>query len=947
MLRNTRYSCLLLLIASLCSWIGALHATSGFSHDRSDLEPDPTVVWGTLDNGFRYVIMPNREPPGRVSLRLYVDAGSLMETDAQQGIAHFLEHMAFNGTRHFGPGEMVAYFQRIGMAFGGDTNAHTGFDETVYKIELPENTETYLNEGLQVLRDYADGMLLVESEIDRERGVILSEKRDRDSVDYRIFTASWSFLFPEAKISKRFPIGQAEVISNAPRQEFVDFYERWYTPNRMALVVVGDVDPASVADAVVSYFGDMESRPKAEDPDLGNLWLPEIAAQLHTEPEAQATQISIIAIKPYTQDADTREMRIQGLIETAANRMLTRRLDRLSREENAPFSGASAYVYDYLKFFEMAAVELVCLPEKWEATLMVGEQELRRALEYGFTVEEINEAKADILNGFEQAVRQASTRQSRHLSDALVRSLERDKVFMSPEQELEIARDAMERLTPESALAALRGMWENAGRFLFLSGNLALENAPEKILEVYQASVATPLEPWTEDALPEWPYSNWGEAGKVVEERLIEDLEIRQALFGNQVRLNFKHTDFEAGRIRIAVRFGSGLLEEPETLDGIAVFAGATFIAGGLEALSEDQFQRLLAGRTVHVAFSVEEGAFVLRGMTNSRDLRLQMELLAAYLMYPGYREEAARLARSGIQQLYKRLRHTVEGVLEDQVERFLSGGNFRFGYPEESVLLSRTMDEVREWLTAPLTGGYLEISVVGDAEWDDVRDAVAATFGTLPARAENPPGVAKPGEVRFPEGVAEKTFEYPTAIMRAAAVVYWPTTWIRDIDDSRRLSMLASIFTEKLREEVRQKIGEGYSPYASNNSTDVFPEYGYFYAINLADPGKAVELTEIMKSIGASLAAGEITEDDLTRARLPLLNMLRQYVRNNQYWLNRVLLQSQAVPENLEWARTLRSSYESMTLEEIKDTAARYLTSEKALRVIVLPVHDEAAPSD
>ena len=203
------------------------HATfpGPFSHEVTDLPPDPNAVWGQLDNGMKYAILPHDEPPGRISLRLLVDAGSLNESEAQRGLAHFLEHMAFNGTTHFAPDEMVEYFQRIGMAFGADTNAHTGFDETVYKIELPENSATYLKEGLKVLRDYADGMLLLDEEIEKERGVILAEKRSRDSVGFRTFEAYWDFIFPQSIISKRLPIGLEDVISTAPRAEFLDFFD--------------------------------------------------------------------------------------------------------------------------------------------------------------------------------------------------------------------------------------------------------------------------------------------------------------------------------------------------------------------------------------------------------------------------------------------------------------------------------------------------------------------------------------------------------------------------------------------------------------------------------------------------------------------------------------------------------------------------------------------------
>ncbi|MCF6312167.1 MAG: insulinase family protein, partial [Verrucomicrobiales bacterium] len=217
-------------------------ASIPLAQDKSDVKADPAVKWGVLENGMRYAIMKNAEPPKRVSMRLYIDAGSLMEQDNQQGLAHFLEHMAFNGTKHYPAGEMVEYFQRLGMAFGADTNAHTGFKETVYKLEMPDSDPKLLSQGFQLMRDYADGMLLGAPEIDKERGVIMSEKRTRDSVGWRTFVKQLEFILPEALISHRLPIGKAEVIEKAPRDRFVEFYKKWYTPDRMAFVVVGEVD---------------------------------------------------------------------------------------------------------------------------------------------------------------------------------------------------------------------------------------------------------------------------------------------------------------------------------------------------------------------------------------------------------------------------------------------------------------------------------------------------------------------------------------------------------------------------------------------------------------------------------------------------------------------------------------------------------------------------------
>ena len=207
--------------------------------DGSDLKPDPAAVFGALPNGLRYIILPNKEPPGRLSLRLRVAAGSLMESDDQQGLAHFLEHMAFNGSKHFPPGEMVGFFQRLGMGFGAGTNGNTGDQRTDFVLELPDTADKTVRDSLQFMEDIADGLSLLQTEVDRERGVILSEKRDRDNVDYRTSVAGMEFYFPDSLLPKRLPIGLESVIRESQRDRFVDYYTKWYTPGRITLVAVG------------------------------------------------------------------------------------------------------------------------------------------------------------------------------------------------------------------------------------------------------------------------------------------------------------------------------------------------------------------------------------------------------------------------------------------------------------------------------------------------------------------------------------------------------------------------------------------------------------------------------------------------------------------------------------------------------------------------------------
>ncbi|MCA1964563.1 MAG: insulinase family protein, partial [Prosthecobacter sp.] len=312
---------------------------AAWPQDASDLKADPKATFGMLENGLRYVILPNQEPPGRASIRLYMDVGSLMEEDDQQGMAHFLEHMAFNGSRHFPGGEMVEYFQRLGMGFGADTNAHTSFKETVYMLELPKVEPKLVSEGMQLFRDYLDGMLLGEKEIDKERGIILSEKLSRDSIEYRTQIAGYEFALPESLLPRRLPIGIESTLKTMGRQRFVDFYQKWYTPKRAMIVAVGDFpDTALVRAEIEKNFADAAPRgPEAADPSLGKISTGRgIIAKLHTEMEAKALDISLEIVRPAKNQPDSAESRREKMVRDLADAMLNQRFSKLAKEKDTP-----------------------------------------------------------------------------------------------------------------------------------------------------------------------------------------------------------------------------------------------------------------------------------------------------------------------------------------------------------------------------------------------------------------------------------------------------------------------------------------------------------------------------------------------------------------------------------------------------------------------------------
>lgn len=912
-------------------------AARPFPHEAegSDLPADPAVEWGTLSNGIRYAILPWDEPPGRLSLRLLVEAGSFHETDRQKGLAHLIEHMAFNGTENFSAGEMVEYFQRLGMAFGPDTNAHTGWKETVYKLELPEAEGEVLEQGLTLLRDYADGMLLEEEEIEKEKGVVLSELRDRDTPSYRAYVDELEFAAPASRFAERLPIGDADVIRMCTRQDLVDYYEKWYIPNRMVLIGVGDIDPDALLERFRQYFGDMENPDKLpEEPENGALATGEERFRLYSNAELPRDSVGVYARRAIEPRPDTLANRVAQMERGVANAALSRRLERLSKKENAPITGGSGYDYRWMEFIRYTGLSLSTRTEDWRGALDLGMRELKTAREYGFTEAEIKEAVANRINALEEAARRAETRKSRDLSSALVRSVRDNRVFLSPAARRDRLVPALEEFTPDSVATAFREAWDTEDRLVYVSGNFARE-----VDESFAKARELPAREPEEATAAEFAYTAFGDPSDVVKTNYHEDLEIRQVKFGNGVKLNLKQTDFEANTIRVGVSFGHGGVDVPEEKPGLRLLAQQTFLAGGLGEHTEDALKQLLAGKTLSRGFSVEGDFFQLSGTTSEEDLLRQLQVLAAYVTDPAFREEGRRVFLRQLDALYTQLQRDPMGILQDKAAHYLAGGDPRFGFPEREELEARTMEEVRAWMTEALARGYLEIAVVGDfADPDAVIELVRSTFGALPERKaeyERRPGLR---EVAFPSGAERKTYSYVTTGNRAVTTVNWGTTGQTDIGKVRRLSLLARVFSDRMRVQIREAIGEAYSPYAYNNSSEVYPEYGYIRALVGVDPEQTDQIEEILFDIAEDLVANGISEDELVRAVEPVKNRIEEYRRSNGYWLNSVLQRAQAQPARLEWARSFADFWDTVEPAELEALAERYLLPDNAVPVRVVP---------
>lgn len=913
-----------------------------WAQSESDIPVDEKVVYGTLDNGMRYIIAKNALPEKRVSMRLHVDAGSLNEAEDQRGVAHFLEHMVFNGTKHFPDAtKLVPQMQRLGIAFGAHANAYTSFDETVYMLDLPNIDKSTLDLGFVVMGDFADGALLTDAEIDEERGVISSEKTSRDSVGIRMFEKQFKTLLPKSLLSKRLPIGTDEVIAKAPRERFVDFYTRFYTPEKMTFVYVGDIDVAVAEQRIQDIFGGINNPAKqGAKATVGDISTKRgFQAAVFTDKELTSTEVSILNIRAHDYKVDTKAKRKESLELTIANAILSRRFTKLAKAEDATITEGSSSSSPFFRELEFGSLEVGALNNDWKAALPVLENEFRRATEYGFTQSEYDETVAEIVNIYEQSVKTAPTRKSDTIASSLVEHAHTDSVYSTAETDLEILNENLKQLTPTTVHQAFKSFWDIEDITLVLSTQAASDQTEAELKSIFKKSSSVAVSAPVETKLGKFEYTNFGKTGSVKSEQHIEDLDIDQLTLSNGVKVNLKKTDFDKNSISLIATLGSGKAGMPSDKPGLDLLTGAIFSAGGLNKHSSEDLKTLLAGRNVGVGLGISEGSLNLSGTTTPDDLELQLQLLAAYITDPGFRPEAERQFKAQLPMIFAQLKHTEQGPLSEMMAWF-HGNDPRFTFPTQKQAEKLNSDDVKSWLVPQLTQSPIEISIVGDFDKAKLISALNKTLGALPERTNSNDISLTDRTITLPQTPTEKTYHYDSTIEKAVAIVLWKAddALDHDIKKVRRTSLLASIMSDRMRVELREKLGEAYSPRASSDLSDTFKNVGYLLAYSPGKPANVEKIGKIIVELGEKLASEGATQDELDRALKPRIGMLSKSLRQNSYWLGTVMDQSQARPYKLDAARGRDKDYANIKLEEINALAKKYFGDSNSIRVEISP---------
>jgi len=909
--------------------------TDHWPYERSDLRPDPQLVRGKLANGLRYIIKKNHKPENRVAVYLDVRAGSFQESDDQRGLAHFLEHMMFNGSDHFPPGTLVDYFQSIGMGFGNDVNAHTSYDETVYRLILPDGSKEDLQKGLQVMADYARGALLLESEIDRERGVILAEKRARDSASYRARIATTSFAFRGTRLPERRVIGLEEVLKKADRQLLKSYYDAWYRPENMVLAIVGDIIPSEAEVLLNSALSDLRgSGPRADCPEFGSLTHKGTEPFYHYEPEIGKTEIGIETLWDILPENDSVALKKRELTRYIGTKIMRYRLQKLSEKPDVPFTQARYYYGDIADHIGYGSFSAQTDADNWQKSLTSINNALKQVIVFGFSEKEMTRAKKEIIATFDASVLKEKSEDSTHIARKIIRHINSNRVYQSAEQEQELYTPLVEKVTLNEINREFRKIWGHDSRLISVTGDVQLgENADRNILSAFQSSVQQPVSAYNENSIKSFPYLSLPEnVSSYREQDLSAEFDIERLVFDNGLILNLKNTDFSKNSLLLSVNFGQGKLQEP--LPGMAMLADSVINKSGTGALTKSAFDAALAGSSVDLHFRIGESSYLWAGSSLKKDFDLLLQALYTLLLDPGFREDVFDSVMTNTEQMYNMLGRDIGGAMPLKVQSFLASGNPHFGLPSWNNVASIDYKHLSGWVKKIIPSDGLEISVVGDFKREQVVEGIKKYFSGLELRKDQH---IEPTTVVFPEG-HEIEIEVQTSIEKSLVFVSWPTEDFRNITRTRRFHILAAVFEDRLRKVIREKLGATYSPVVYSSNSKTYKGYGFLAAKMVVKPGEEEKILKEILYLAEELRLEGITEEELERAREPMVTSIGDSLMSNNYWLYSVISLSSRYPEQLKWPQTILNDYSTISKEEINLLAKKYLNNTKSATALVRP---------
>ena len=852
------------------------------------LPVDPAVRTGQLPNGLRYYIRRNVRPANRVSLRLAVNVGSIHEQDDQRGLAHFLEHMAFNGTQNFKAGELIQFLETIGARFGPHVNAYTSFDETVYMLDVPTDKPGYVDRGLLALHDFAAGMSLLPEEIDKERGVVIEEWRGRLGAGSRITDKQFPVLLAKSRYAERLPIGSPDILKSFPRQRLVDFYRRWYRPDQMAVVVVGDIDPAAAQKLIEQHFAPIPAvKTPVETIDRAVPAHKETLYSVATDPEAQGWSVTIAHKRPLEIERTVGDYR-RALIHQLASQMLSLRLREIARRPNAPFIGAEAGGSSLGRSVDIYELGASVAEGGAAAGLEALVVEARRMQQFGFNPDELERAKAGLLAAYERGYKERDTTESPNYASEYVRAFLEEEAIPGMEFEYRIAATFLPTITVEEVSAEARKLVHDDNRVI-LAVAPEKKDVPAPTEQTLRAALAkaekAPVEAYTDALAGRDLVEKTPPAGKVTARRTIPEIGVTVLTLSNGVDVWLKPTEFKNDAIAFSAYAlgGSSLATEKDFRE--ASLASSLVGIGGMGGLSPVDLSKLLAGKNASASPTIGPYTHGMSGSASPRDLETALKLNYLAFTAPNLTADSLELLKRRFTSALENQTQNPRFVFGEKVEQVNTSNHYTAVAPTVADIQGLKLESMRSFYNDRFRNAAdFTYFMVGTFSVDDVVPLIEQWIGSLPSTGKRTSTFRDIG-VKFPAKSVREEVRKGKEAASQTVISFFADTNLDEVE-MHRARAAASLLGIRLRDILREELGGTYGVSVSYDNSLPLKGYGAMVVQFGSSPENVEKLTgEVIKEVERLKAQGPTAEDvkkvqELERRDLEIAT------KQNQYWL-------------------------------------------------------------
>ncbi|MFT3684203.1 MAG: insulinase family protein [Phycisphaerales bacterium] len=922
------------------------------------LPTDPAVVTGQLDNGLRYVVQQNAIPPGRATVWIHIHSGSLNETEKQRGIAHYLEHMAFNGSEHFKPGELVPFFEGLGMTFGRDQNAFTNMSQTTYQLTLPKADAETLGKGMTFFNDVLCHLLLSPTEIDSERQIIQEERRRGLSGRSRTGEYVMERMTPGSIYGHRLTIGTEASINGVQQQDFKDYYGKWYGPSNATVIVVGDAPTDTVVKAIKEQFGGSPKKPRPTPQDLTLKPYDKTFAIVASDPELRSVELQIVKIEQGRPAATTVPQYTDDLIARLGDSVMNRRLSEKVAAGGTSYQSGRVGISNEPGSIRTVELSGTSRPEKWKDALNDLSMELQRARAFGFTARELDHVKKQMIAGAERAVETEKTAASASIMQRLNGAVTAGTPIMSAQQRLDLLKQVLPSSTAEQVSRRFAEEFDpkNVAFIAVMPSGGDVPSESQLIELGTKALAVTPTQQSEEAEHATTLMAALPTPGTITEQGEHAASKVWSGWLSNNVRVHYRFMDERQNDVNVRINLAGGELFETEADRGITGAANLGLVRPATKHLSAADIREIMTGRKVSVGSGGGGGRGGGRrgggggggGGADSVSLsisgspeELETGFQLAYLLLTEPKIEPA-LFEQYKTNLIQRLQE--EGTNPAQVAARLiarapfADDDFRHHPPTVEQVQKLTIEAAQARLDKLIAESPIEVTIVGDLPKEKALELVNRYIGSLPKRERIGTGLfADARKVKRPEGarVFEKTVESPTKVATVYSGFYGADE--SNIDDARALGMAARVLSMRMFKEVREEAQLVYSISAQSRPATAFPGFGTFFATAPADPSKAEALKAKLESMYQAFAKDGPTEEEVATAKKQQAKDWVDAIKEPATWMGRL--------ESMDYRGTtldnflaIPDEYQKLTPKRVHEVFAKYYKPESRIVVCVKP---------